>query len=156
MSKKIVLNVTYWRASCLLAGSRCDNVADVFAEDYNPDAQDGAVEFPSRVMVKKNTNPEPVERRVSEDWINPAELRTRIVPIKDLLELTQECREWLARIEVTLRHAEQSSLTEFRLDGVTQFERARKLLSRVAPNVYKGVVEATIRAVPRPAKPDSA
>lgn len=76
--------------------------------------------------------------------VNISELRSRAVKLSEIASGVRGCREWLARIDVTLAYAEESGVTEFVLDGVTQLDRAKKLLSQFAPNVYRGVVQATI------------
>jgi hypothetical protein len=80
----------------------------------------------------------------SRTRVNPSELRSRAVKLSEIASGVRGCREWLARIDVTLAYAEESGVTEFVLDGVTQLDRAKKLLSQFAPNVYRGVVQATI------------
>jgi len=97
-----------------------------------------------RVMAMPKT-PKPDESGAGKPVrINPAELRSRAVKLSEIASGVRGCREWLARIDVTLAYAEESGVTEFVLDGVTQLDRAKKLLSQFAPNVYRGVVQATI------------
>lgn len=83
----------------------------------------------------------------------PSDLRRGVVSTQEMLALSQQCREYLARIEITLRHAAAKGIDQFESDGVTQLARSSQMLSKTAAHFFQGVMNCEVKNMPQ--KPET-
>lgn len=79
----------------------------------------------------------------------PSDLRRGVVSTAEMLALSQQCREYLARIEVTLRHAASKGIDQFESDGMTQLSRSSEMLSKTAAHFFRGVMNCEVKNMPK-------